>query len=339
MEILENISLKSDNTFGIDVIAKYYYTIDSAEAFIALSQTEIFQNNKYLLLGGGSNVLFTSDYDGLIIKNNLKGISIVEENNDHIILNVGSGENWHEFVLYCIKNDWGGIENMSLIPGTVGAAPIQNIGAYGIEIKDILISVETIEIDSSRAFTFKNKDCLFDYRSSIFKGLYKGKHFITNVQLKLTKQNHLISTQYGDIQGVLSERNISQPTIKNVSDAVISIRQSKLPDPKIIGNAGSFFKNPIINQSQFEVFIASHPEAPSYKVGDHKVKVPAGWLIEQCGWKGKVIGNTGSHAKQALVLVNHGNAEGNEVKTLAHKIIASVKTKFGIDIEPEVNII
>ena len=339
MEILQNISIKRYNTFGLDIKAKYFCVVKTKEEFIEVMQSNTFKNNTHLILGGGSNILFTEDYQGLIIKNEMKGIEVVKENEKHIEIAVSSGEIWHDLVLYCITNNWGGIENMSLIPGTVGAAPIQNIGAYGKEIKDYLVKVEVIDKASLKTSYFDNQNCVFDYRNSIFKSKLKGKYFISKVFLKLDKSPHKINVKYGDILSTLTQNNISKPNIKDVSDAVIEIRQSKLPDPSKLGNAGSFFKNPIISQKAFDEFIIKHPSAPHYIVGKDAIKIPAGWLIEQIGWKGKVIGQTGSHKKQALVLVNYGQAKGEEIKQLALNIIDSVKKHFNIEIEPEVNII
>lgn len=339
MEILENISLKNYNTFGLDVSAKNFCTLKNEEDFITLSKTIEYHSQSHLILGGGSNILFTEDYNGLIIKNEIKGIEVVEENEDEVIVKVGSGEIWHSFVLYAINQNWGGIENLSLIPGTVGAAPIQNIGAYGTEVKDIITKVDVIDKKSLIKETILNSECDFDYRNSIFKSKHKGQYLILYVYFKLNKNSHQINSSYGAINKVLEEKSIVTPNIKDISNAVIKIRQSKLPDPAEIGNAGSFFKNPIISKDEFDQFIKKYPEAPHYTINDSEIKVPAGWLIEQCGWKGKVVGNTGSHKNQALVLVNYGNANGDEIRNLAFEIVKSVKNQYGIDIEPEVNII
>jgi UDP-N-acetylmuramate dehydrogenase len=291
-----------------------------------------------MFIGGGSNVLLTQDLDQQVIINQTKGITTIREDQDDIELAVASGENWHELVLHCIAKGYGGLENMSLIPGSVGAAPMQNIGAYGKEVKDVLTYVEALDLQTRELVRFTNAACKFGYRDSIFKKEAKGNYFISSVGLRLTKRNHAINTSYGDIEAWLVERDITVPTIKNVSDAVIAIRQSKLPDPAELGNSGSFFKNPIIEQAHFDTLSANYPDIKSYPAGAGLVKVPAGWLIESLGWKGKRIGNTGSHAKQALVLVNYGNATGSEVFTLAKQIQQSVWDTYQIPLEMEVNV-
>lgn len=336
MVIFKNYSLKSYNTFGLDVKATNLLKIQSVASLkeaIKLPYQPIF------ILGGGSNMLLTKNIEGLVIKNEIKGITIVKETKKHVTICIGGGENWHQLVLWAIRNDYGGIENLSLIPGTVGAAPIQNIGAYGVELKDVFEKLEAINLKTKRKKTFDNKDCKFGYRDSVFKKDLKGKYLITKVFLKLTKINHQLNTNYGAITNTLAENGITQPTIKNISDAVIAVRSSKLPDPAELGNSGSFFKNPEISQTHFNKLQKQFPNIVFYELPNDKVKVPAGWLIEQCGWKGKRIGNTGAHAKQALVLVNYGDATGVEVKELAYKIIDSVKEKFEIQLTPEVNII
>ncbi|MBI3482403.1 MAG: UDP-N-acetylmuramate dehydrogenase [Bacteroidetes bacterium] len=337
MNIQENISLRPYNTFGIDVKAKYFCQVKSTAELIELVQTDLFRNERRLILGGGSNILFTKDFDGIIAHNSILGKEIVHENGDTAFLEVNSGALWHNIVMHCVQNNWGGIENLSLIPGTVGAAPMQNIGAYGVEVREVIEKVEAVELSTGRVKSFANKECKFGYRESIFKNDLKEKFFISSVTLTLSKKNHRINTSYGAIAETLSKMNITQPTIKNVSDAVIKIRSEKLPDFKILGNAGSFFKNPEISEEQFSKLQIDFPSVPHYSA-NQGVKVPAGWLIEQCGWKGKTFDHVGVHAKQALVLVNYGEASGDEIFSLAQKIISSVHEKFLITLTPEVNI-
>ena len=292
-----------------------------------------------MFLGGGSNVLLCNDYPGLLIRNAIKGLQIVHEDDDHVLLRVYSGESWHETVMYCVERNWGGIENLSLIPGTVGAAPMQNIGAYGVELEQVFDQLEALNLNTLELETFNKTQCAFGYRESVFKRQLKGQYFIYSVTFKLSKKP-IIHADYGDIQAILNKKGLSAETagIKDVSDAVIHIRQSKLPDPKVLGNSGSFFKNPQITKEHFEALKLQFPDIKGYPQNDG-MKVPAGWLIEQCGWKGKRVGNTGSHAKQALVLVNYGGATGSEIYQLAQDIIQSVADKFSIQLEPEVNIV
>jgi len=332
-----HISLQPYNTFGLNVNAKVFCSVNNLES---LKQALALNTEKQtLIIGGGSNLLLTQNYDGLVILNQIKGIEIITETNNEVIVKAYSGENWHAFVLYCIENNWAGVENLSLIPGTVGAAPMQNIGAYGIELENVFESLEALNLETLTLETFNKNECEFGYRESVFKRKLKGKYFIHSVTFKLNKQAAL-NIDYGDILNTLLAQNIepAKATILQVSNAVIQIRESKLPNPKVLGNSGSFFKNPTITQQHFETLKIQFPEIKGYEQ-TNGVKVPAGWLIEQCGWKGKRIGNTGSHAKQALVLVNYGNANGNEVRELALQIIESVKHKYGITLEPEVNII
>lgn len=284
-------------------------------------------------------MLFTKNFEGLVIKVELRGIDVLAEDDETVTVKVGAGEIWHQFVLYCVERNWGGVENLSLIPGTVGAAPIQNIGAYGVEIKNIVISVEAIEIETGQTRTFTNSECNFGYRDSIFKQEMKGKFLISSVTLKLTKRNHQLNTSYGAIDETLKLQGISQPTVKSISDAVIQIRRSKLPDPAVIGNAGSFFKNPTIDVGLYEAIKKDHPSFPSYPSGNGFVKIPAAWLIEQCGWKGKTFDSIGVHKNQALVLVNYGGGDGKKLWQLALDIKASVQKKFNINLQPEVNVI
>lgn len=337
MEVLRDISLKSYNTFGIDALAKYFIEINSEEDLRQSLQLEEHPNK--FIISGGSNMLITSDIDSLVLHINLKGISIVEESENDVTLKIMAGENWHELVLWTLERDYGGLENMSLIPGNTGTAPIQNIGAYGVELKDTFVSCEAMNIGTQEIETFSKTDCEFGYRDSFFKNEGKGKYIITSVTLNLTRKNHSLNTSYGAIEAELEQNGISKPTIKDISKAVIVIRKSKLPDPKVLGNSGSFFKNPMVSKFEFDIFSKAHPDAPFYKVSEEAYKIPAGWLIEQCGYKGKRFGDAGVHKNQALVLVNHGNATGKEIIDLAYRIIADIKDKFGIEISPEVNII
>jgi UDP-N-acetylmuramate dehydrogenase len=336
LKISHNISLKKYNTFGIDVSAKDFVTatsINELQKILQLKPKNLF------VLGGGSNMLLTKNIsDSLVIHINIKGIKVIDKNPKFAFIKVNAGENWHDFILWCIDNNYGGLENMSLIPGNVGTAPIQNIGAYGTELKDNFVECDALEIETGIIKTFSKIECEFDYRNSVFKNKLKGKYIITSVKFKLTKKNHILNTAYGVIEKELEDKNILSPTIKDISNAVIAIRKSKLPDPKKLGNSGSFFKNPVITQQEFEIFIAKYPEAPNYKVSQNEIKIPAGWLIEKAGFKGKQYGNAGVHEKQALVLVNHGNASGKEIWNLAMKIKSTVKEKFGIEINPEVNV-
>lgn len=338
IKIEKDVSLRAYNTFGIEAKARYFCTIRSEDQLIELINTPEFKNEAHLILGGGSNILFTKDYEGLVIKVNLRGIEITDQTTDTISVNVKSGEVWHEFVMHCVDKQWGGIENLSLIPGTIGAAPIQNIGAYGVELKDVVQRVTGIDLDSGLSQTFTNAECNFGYRESIFKHALKEKIFISSVTLTLTTNNHKLNTSYGAITSVLEEKKIS-PSIKTIRDAVISIRRSKLPDPMTIGNAGSFFKNPTIRLDHFNELKKIHPTIPGYPSENQYVKVPAGWLIEQCNWKGKRFNDVGVHAHQALVLVNYGNGSGEEIFQLAKNISSSVHSTFNIDLTPEVNIL
>jgi len=335
MSLQENISLRSHNTFGIDVKTKKLATVKNVNEL-----KNILSNNllPLCILGGGSNILFTKDFDGLIIKNELKGIQLINENDTEIYLKVASGEVWHEFVLFCIENNYCGIENLSLIPGSVGASPMQNIGAYGVEVKDFITEVEAMHLKSLKITYFSTNDCEFDYRSSIFKTKEKGNYFITSVTFRLNKQPN-INTSYGAIQSELEAKGISNPTIKDVSDAVICIRESKLPNPKEIGNAGSFFKNPSVSNEKAEALKNEFPAIPNYPQNNGTTKIAAGWLIEQCGFKGKTFGNYGVHKNQALVLVNYGGAQGKDIYALSETIIDTVQQKFGILLEREVNIL
>lgn len=344
MTIEENKPLQQLNTFGIAATAKYYVEVTSVEDVKTLINEPVFKNNERLILGGGSNILFTKNFDGLVIKNNIQGIAVTEDTERHVVLKANAGVVWHDLVLYTIDKNYAGIENLSLIPGCVGAAPMQNIGAYGVEIRDVFHSLEAVDLGTGEVKIFKLEDCEFGYRESVFKHKEQGRYLIISVSFFLTKLDYpnaiyQFHTEYGDIKNTLAEMRVYEPTLKAVSDAVIAIRSSKLPNPKELGNAGSFFKNPVVSKEKYESLVAENPVMPSYVQKDGTVKIPAGWLIEQCGWKGRRVGNTGSHARQALVLVNYGNAQGNEVWQLAMDIQLSVHDKFGIDISPEVNMV
>lgn len=333
MNIQQNISLKNYNTFSINANAKRFISVNSKEELkevIALEK-DIF------LLGGGSNMLFISDIEKLVIHLNLKGIIVNDTENNSVFVTAEAGENWHEFVLWCISQNYGGLENLSLIPGNVGTSPIQNIGAYGVEIKDTFHQLEALEIETGKTKIFNIQDCNFEYRNSIFKNDLKGKFIITNVTFKLTKKNHKTHISYGAIKTHLGSKE--HPTIKDISDAVIAIRQSKLPDPKEIGNCGSFFKNPVVESGLFEELREKYPEIPHYIVSENEIKIPAGWLIEQCGFKGKRFGDAGVYENQALVLVNFNNATGQEIYDLARNIQRKVEDIFNISLEIEVTVI
>lgn len=337
MQIQHNISLKPYNTFGIDAKAKHFVAVSTL-----LELQDILASKEYphkFILGGGSNMLLTRDIEALIVHINLKGIEIVQEFDSHVHLKAFAGENWHEFVMWCLTHDFGGLENLSLIPGNVGTAPIQNIGAYGVELKDVFVSCEALEIESNKLKTFYFEDCKFGYRESVFKQELKDRFIITSVTFKLTKESHKLHTTYGAISSELEKMNVQTPTIQDISKAVIAIRQSKLPDPKKIGNSGSFFKNPVIQNEHLESLKNDFPDIPSYKISETESKVPAGWLIEKAGFKGKKLGNYGVHKDQALVLVNYGNATGNEIFSLAKLIQKTIYRIFKIEIETEVNII
>ena len=338
MNIIENYPLLKLNTFGVDVKAKYFTSINTINELIELTKTNVFKDLELLILGGGSNILFTKDFDGLVILNNIKGKEIIDQNQQSIFLKIGAGENWHELVMYCVDNGWGGIENLSLIPGNTGTAPMQNIGAYGVEIKETFIELEALEISSGKIVKFNNSDCEFGYRESVFKNKMKNQYIILNITLEL-KKNPVLNINYGDVKAILESQNIKNPTIKEVSNAIISIRQSKLPDPKKIGNSGSFFKNPIVSLNQLELIKKKYPNVVNYEINENEFKIAAGWLIERAGWKGKKFNNYGVHEKQALVLVNYGLANGMEIFELSEKIILDIKDKFGITLEREVNII
>jgi len=339
MDRQENKSLKDLNTFGLEANARLYVACNTiADVQEALQDKDITGTNLFIL-GGGSNILLTNDVDGCVLKMNIRGMQVLEEDDDHVLIRIGAGENWHEFVLYAIEQDWGGIENLSLIPGTMGAAPMQNIGAYGVEIEQVFDHLRAVRRKDGEVITFRKAECAFGYRESIFKTTHKDQYIICDVTLRLTKTKHQINTSYGAIRQVLTDNQISSPTIRDVSDAVIQIRRTKLPDPAEIGNSGSFFKNPVISAMRYRDLQTEYPEIPGYKLDGGEVKVPAAWLIERCGWKGHVRNNIGVHRNQALVLVNYGGGNGKDVEILAREIQASVKKEFGISLMPEVNIL
>ncbi len=335
----ESQSLRQLNTFGIDVRARYFAEITDAGTLQSIMGESIYRSVPRLVLGGGSNILFTRDFDGLILHNRILGKQVIEENDSEVLVEVGAGEMWHTFVLFCIERNWGGIENLSLIPGTTGAAPIQNIGAYGVEIQRTLVWVDGVDLETGKSRRMQPKDCGLGYRDSVFKHALKEKFFISSITLRLSRKNHRLDTQYGAIREVLAEQKITSPTIRDISDAVIRIRQSKLPDPSVIANAGSFFKNPVVPRDRAEQLVKAFPKMPVYTSDNQHVKIPAGWLIEQCGWKGRKVGRAGVHEHQALVLVNFGGAAGDEIRRLSEQIRDSVLEKFGIALITEVNII
>lgn len=333
MDLKHHHSLKAFNTFGIDARAKLFVRFSEPDE---LAEALTLDESR-LILGGGSNILLRKDFDGLVLKNEVSGIDILSEDDDSVIVKVGAGENWHSFVMHCIQKGWAGLENLSLIPGNVGAAPMQNIGAYGVELKHCFHELEAYELASGKLKRFGNEACEFAYRSSIFKTWARGQYVICSVSFKLSKTPQ-VNTSYGAIEQELERMGVTDPGIREVSQAVINIRQSKLPDPKVIGNAGSFFKNPVIDKAQFEKLQAEYPNIPSYPAGE-KVKVPAGWLIETAGWKGKRFDNYGVHEKQALVLVNYGGSSGDQIFELSTRILEDIKDRFGIELEREVNIV
>lgn len=342
----QNISLKPFNTFGINAAAKYFATFSTIEELSELLEAKklstfsrkLSGQPATLILGGGSNILLTKDFNGLVLKNEIKGIQIVKEDEHYVYVHSGAGENWHQFVLQCIKNNWAGVENLSLIPGNVGASPMQNIGAYGVEIKDVFYSLEAYSLTDKKIHSFSLNDCEFGYRESVFKRKLKDQFVITGVTYRLSKAPHF-NTSYGAIEQELEKMGVKELSIKAISDAVINIRSSKLPDPAVIGNAGSFFKNPEIEAATFIALKEKFPNIVGYDLPNGNVKLAAGWLIEQCNWKGYRKGDAGCHAKQALVLVNYGNAKGEEIYNLSTEILQSVKDKFGVMLEREVNII
>lgn len=337
MLLQQNISLQAFNTFHVNQQTQYFDHFRNVEELQQLLYNPSIQYLPKLILGEGSNILFTKDFNGAILKNEIKGIEKIKENEQYIYLKVGAGENWHQFVQYCVSHNYAGIENLSLIPGSVGAAPIQNIGAYGVEVKDVIDTVEVYNITTHQLISISNKECIFGYRDSIFKHQYKNTHIIIFVTFRLRKKP-IFNTQYGAIATGLEKMQVKQLSIQVISEAVIRIRQTKLPDPAILPNAGSFFKNPTIVKSQFENLQKKYPNIIGYSANKN-VKIAAGWLIEQCGFKGYRKGDVGCHKQQALVIVNYGNATGQEIYDFSEHIIQTVYQKFDIILEREVNIV
>lgn len=336
MSIRENAPLRPYNTFGLNAQAAHFTAVQSVDQLRQALQSGI---RPVFILGGGSNVLFTRDLPGLVIRNEIRGIEVVRQFKNRVWVRIGGGEVWHDFVLWAVQHGYGGVENLSLIPGSAGAAPVQNIGAYGVELKDVFVGLEALELDTGLSKYFSRTACQFGYRDSFFKRAGKGRYCITSITLSLTTGRHPLNISYGDIRKTLADMGVKAPSIADISRAVIQIRSSKLPDPAVIGNCGSFFKNPETERAVLENILKTHPHAPHYPLAGGRVKIPAGWLIEQCGWKGKRVGNTGCYEKQALVLVNHGGATGEEVKNLAFAIMDSVEKTFGIRLEAEVNLL
>lgn len=340
MQILENCSLKPYNSFGIDVPTRYLATFEDTESLEELLQRVQhvpLAQQRTMILGGGSNVLFTKAWDGWVLKNNILGIEELHEDEEHVYVRAGAGENWHQFTQYCVNKNWAGTENLSLIPGNVGASPMQNIGAYGVEIKDVFHSLEAFHLGDKKVQLFTTNDCQFGYRESVFKNRYKDQFIILSVTFRLRKRP-VFHVDYGAIKAELEQMGVHQLSIRVISDAVMRIRRSKLPDPAVIGNAGSFFKNPVISSTSFKSLLERFPDIVAYPVAGGQVKLAAGWLIEKCGWKGVRRGDAGCHDKQALVLVNHGNASGSQIWALSQEILESVRQKFGVELEREVNI-
>lgn len=336
MNLTENFSLKNYNTFGIDAYAKYFGEFFSADSLIEILRE--VKNTQKLILGGGSNILFTQNFDGIILKNSIPGINVINDDDEFVYIKAGAGVNWHQFVMYCVSSNFGGVENLSLIPGNTGASPMQNIGAYGAEIKDVFFELEALHIEESSLQKFNNAECGFGYRDSVFKKKYKGQFVILNVTFRL-KKNPVFNISYGAIEEELKKMDVEKLSIKAISDAVINIRKSKLPDPELIGNAGSFFKNPEIDSQALDELTRIDASVPNYKIDDDTFKIPAGWLIEECGWKGYRKGDAGCYEKQALVLVNYGHANGKEIYDLSQEIKHSVFEKFRINLGREVNIV
>lgn len=339
IDILEQVNLAPYNSFGIKEYARWFTRIEKHEQIPALLQHSLFSKERKLILGGGSNVLFTRAFDGLIIQIALKGIAVIREDNNHVWIKAAAGVNWHELVMFCVRHNFGGIENLALIPGTTGAAPIQNIGAYGVELSEVLEEVEGVDLTNNITRTLNVNECRFGYRDSIFKHELKEKFLISSITLRLTTRHHNLHTEYGTLADTLKGMNVSNPTIQDISNAVIRIRSAKLPDPAKLGNAGSFFKNPVITVSHYHILKEKHPDIPCFPIDSQQVKIPAAWLIERCGWKGKKIGDAGVHIHQPLVLVNYGSATGKEILELAMLVRDSVKDAFNILLQPEVHII
>lgn len=337
MNIQKNVSLKEHNTFGIDKKAKYFTQVSSVQEVIKAIEEAEKLNVPLLVLGGGSNILLTKDVEGLVMKMSIKGVHLVKDTTNHVYVKVGAGEVWHDFVLHAIGSNWAGIENLSLIPGTVGASPMQNIGAYGVEIKEVFNSLEAVNIQSKKTETFDHAACKFGYRDSIFKNEAKGKYVITHVTFKLNK-NACFNTSYGAIRSTLDQMDVRELSLEAISQAVIAIRQSKLPDPKTIGNAGSFFKNPTLEHSHYLELQRRFPTIPGF-TNKEGIKVPAAWLLEQAGWKGKTFDKIGVHKDQPLVLVNYGGGDGEAIRHLSEEIRQDIQAKFNIILHPEVNFI
>lgn len=335
MQIEHQVSLRSFNTFGMDATASRFVRCGSVDSILELLHAPIAGN--LLVLGGGSNILFTRNVEGVVLKNEIRGIDIIDSDDEFVRVRTGAGENWHQLVCFCVEQGFAGMENLSLIPGNTGASPIQNIGAYGVELKDIFDSLEAVHIGEKSLHTFLAADCGFGYRESVFKSRYRNQFIITSVTFRLRK-NPVFHTEYGPIRQELERMAVKELSIRAIAQAVINIRSSKLPDPSVIGNAGSFFKNPVVDHQQFVQIRSSYPDVVSFPAPDEKFKLAAAWLIEQCGWRGYRRGDAGCHEKQALVLVNYGNARGAEIRDLANEIVASVFRKFGVQLETEVNI-
>lgn len=333
----QNKSLKAFNTFGVESHAEWF--VEARTADEVWSCLETFRDKPIMVLGGGSNLLLTKDLSGVVLKISLKGIAVVQESENHVVLEVQAGEVWHDVVQYCLEQDYGGIENLALIPGQMGTAPIQNIGAYGVELKDVFDSCVALNRNTGQKEVFNLDDCHFGYRESVFKNELKNQYVILSVRVRLTKRQHELKLDYGSISEVLQQQGVKNPSIRQVAQAVIAIRQSKLPDPKILGNSGSFFKNPIVSEAEVNRLQGLYPDLPSYQAGNHLKKIPAGWLIQHAGYKGYRQGDAGVHENQALVLVNYGEATGLEIKELAQTIQDKVFHDFGIKLTPEVNII
>lgn len=336
--IQHNVQLAEYSTMGVPAIARNFILLDDVKKIPKMLNNIKLKGEEFLILGGGSNILFVDDFEGTIIKNELLGIKIIHESDDEVTLEIGAGESWHKLVAHCVENKWFGIENLALIPGTVGAAPIQNIGAYGSELNDVFISLEAYDIQKNKLRVFHKEDCKFEYRESIFKRDLKNKAIITSVTIRL-KKNGVLNTEYEALNAHLKNKGINSPTIKDVFEAVVEVRKSKLPNPDEIGNNGSFFKNPVIKVSKYKDLKQSYPNMPCYPLTDQFVKIPAGWLIDKAGWKGFRSGDAGVHAKQALVLVNYGAATGKELSELSDRIQQDIKTKYGISLVREVNVI
>ncbi len=333
MPIQENKSLKPYNTLGVAAKARYFLSVTTPDSLLAAID-EVRDDLSYLVLGGGSNILFTRDFEGLVLKNDIKGLAVLGQDADDVRVRAGGGEDWHAFVQWCLQHRFYGLENLSLIPGTVGAAPVQNIGAYGVEVGDRVEAVEAIDMQSGAACRFEASACDFAYRNSIFKDRYRNRFFITAVTFRLHKQAQLV-TSYADVQRALAGRKEPVVTPQELSDMICDIRRSKLPDPEEIANAGSFFKNPIISRTRYRELTERFPELPAYPVDDERVKIAAGWMIENCGWKGRRVGACGVYPRQALVLVNYGGATGRDILDLAEAVQASVEKVFDIRLHPE----